>query len=181
MGLVMCGWKWGRLVRSQLGGVRMAIIAACLIIGFTRYVLFRHHAFEFNEKEEEKDPFLWNALIKTYSHEHDPKEDLWLVSLMLENEVFVNKFMLFLVLKGYSRVDLVKKGRQIHGLLKKLKFVRIDLTLVVLYCIPMEERNFISWNSLISGYAQSKDGILIAGQLFAKIWDLILWNLMIDG
>jgi len=203
------------------------------LIEFARFIFFRHHAFEFDEKEEEeeKDPFLWNAIIKTYSHGHDPKEAMWLVSLMLENGAFADKFTLSLVLKACSRVGLVKEGMQIHGLLKKLEFGsdlflqnclisfyvkcgclvrasqvfdrmpkrdsvsynsmidgyvkggRIDLARVVFDCIPLEERNLISWNSLIRGYAQSEDGILVAWQLFEKMpeRDLISWNSMIDG
>ncbi|KAG5231234.1 pentatricopeptide repeat-containing family protein [Salix suchowensis] len=188
------------------------------LIEFARYIFFRHHAFEFNEKEEEeKDPFLWNAL--------------WLVSLMLENGAFADKFTLSLVLKACSRAGLVKEGMQIHGLLKKLEFGsdlflqnclislyvkcgclvdarllfdrmpkrdsvtynsmidgyvkggRIDLARAVFDCIPLEERNLISWNSLISGYAQFEDGISVAWQLFEKMpeRDLISWNSMIDG
>ncbi|KAJ6328452.1 hypothetical protein OIU77_010193 [Salix suchowensis] len=60
---------------------------------------------------------------------------------------------------------------------------RIDLARAVFDCIPLEERNLISWNSLISGYAQFEDGISVAWQLFEKMpeRDLISWNSMIDG
>lgn len=201
------------------------------LIEFARYIFFTRHAFRADNQEEEGDPFLWNAIIKTYSHGHDPKEALLVFSLMLENGVFVDQFSLSLVLKASSRVGLVKEGMQIHGLLKKMDFGsdlflqnclitmyircryvevgrqvfdrmtmrdsvsynsmiygyvksrRIDLAREVFDFMPMEERTLISWNSLLSGYAQLGDLLEVAWELFEKMpeRDLISWNSMIDG
>jgi pentatricopeptide repeat protein len=49
--------------------------------------------------------------------------------------------------------------------------------------MPVEEKNLISWNSMISGYVQSKDGLNVAWELFEKMpaRDLVSCNTMIDG
>ncbi|GMY12873.1 pentatricopeptide repeat-containing protein At2g45350, chloroplastic [Fagus crenata] len=50
-------------------------------------------------------------------------------------------------------------------------------------CMPVEEKNLISWNSMIIGYAQSKDGLYVAWELFEKMpaRDLVSCNTVIDG
>jgi hypothetical protein len=49
--------------------------------------------------------------------------------------------------------------------------------------MPVEEKNLISWNSTISGYLQSKDGLNVAWELFEKMptRDLVSCNTMIGG
>ncbi|CAK7347903.1 unnamed protein product [Dovyalis caffra] len=169
------------------------------LIEFARCIFFRHHAFEFNEKEEEKDPFLWNAVIKTYSHGRNPKKALWLFSSMLENGAFVDKFTLSLVLKACSRVGLVKEGMQIHGLLKKFEFgsdLFLQNCLISLYvkcgCLVyarqmfdrMSKRDSVSYNSLIDGYVKG-GRIDLARVVFDCIpveeRNLISWNSLISG
>ncbi|KAF9668829.1 hypothetical protein SADUNF_Sadunf14G0044000 [Salix dunnii] len=167
------------------------------LIEFARYIFLTHHAFEFNEKEEEeKDPFLWNSIIKTYSHGRDPKEALWLVSLMLENGAFADKFTLSLVLKACSRAGLVKEGMQIHGLMKKLEFgsdLFLQNCLISLYVKcgmedaqalfdTMPNRDIVSWANMIDGYA--KNGrVDIARCFFDEMpeRDIVACNAMMGG
>ncbi|KAJ8748964.1 hypothetical protein K2173_013402 [Erythroxylum novogranatense] len=197
------------------------------LIEFSRYIFFTRHACG----NREDDTFLWNAVVKTYSHGQEPIEALWVFCLMLENGVFMDEFSVSLVLKACSRVRLVKEGMQIHGLLNKLEIgsnLFLENCLIALYTrcrclesarqvfdwmkirdsvsyntmidgyvkggkmdlardlfdlIAMEERSLISWNSLISGYAQLEDGVRFAKQLFDEMpeRDLISWNSMING
>ncbi|KAH9733092.1 pentatricopeptide repeat-containing protein [Citrus sinensis] len=193
---------------------------------FARYIFFKYHAFR-----EKKDPFLWNAIIKTYSHGLDPKEALVMFCLMLDNGVSVDKFSASLVLKACSRLGLIEEGLQIHGLLRKVAFgsdLFLQNCLISLYvrcgCLefarqlfdkmgirdsvsynsmidgyvksgniesarelfdsmPIRERNLISWNSVLNGYAQLKSGLQFAWQIFEKMpeRDLISWNSMLHG
>lgn len=196
---------------------------------FARYVFFTRHAFRTRRKEE--DPFLWNAVIKSYSHGCDPKQALAIFCLMLENGVCADKFSVSLVLKACGRMGLVKEGLQIHGLLRKMEtgshlylqnsligwyqkcgfiefskqvfdripkrdsvsynsmidgYVKcglIDVARELFNCVPEQEKNLISWNSMISGYAQSENGLKSALELFQTMpeRDLVSWNTMIDG
>uniref|UniRef100_A0A2P2QLG9 Pentatricopeptide repeat-containing protein At2g45350ic n=1 Tax=Rhizophora mucronata TaxID=61149 RepID=A0A2P2QLG9_RHIMU len=199
------------------------------LVEFARCLFFSGRAFRGGG--DERDPFLWNVILKTYSHGHHPGEALSVFCLMLENGILVDKFSLSMVLNACSLVGLVKEGMQIHGLLEKLEFgsdlvMGNCLTTLYVRCrclefarqvfdrmltrdsvsynsmihgyikhgkvglarelfdsMPMEERNLISWNSLINGFVQLQDGLPLAWAMFEKMpeKDLISWNLMIHG
>ncbi|KAL4621639.1 hypothetical protein ACB092_06G243700 [Castanea dentata] len=167
------------------------------LVEFARHVFFTRHAFRVRRKQE--DPFLWNAVMKSYSHGREPKQALAMLCLMLENGVFVDKFTFSLVLKACSRVGLVKEGMQIHGLLKKMEF---GLDVFLQNCViwwylrsgfveiarqvfdRMPKRDSVSYNSMIDGYV--KCGMIkSARNLFdcmpVEEKNLISWNSMIRG
>lgn len=199
------------------------------LVDFARYVFFNYHALL--NPEEDKDPFLWNAVIKSYSHGREPEQAFVMLALMLEYGVSIDKFSLSLVLKACSRLGLMKEGMQVHGLLRKLNFGSdlflqncllslylrcgfigyacqlfdsmssrdsvsynamidgyikmgmFDLATDLFHCMPMEYKNLITWNCMISGYAQLENGMDLATELFGEMpaRDLISWNSMING
>ncbi|OIV96046.1 hypothetical protein TanjilG_27150 [Lupinus angustifolius] len=201
------------------------------LVEFARYVFFKHHTHGGFVKHRQGDPFLWNAVIRSYSHGSDPKGSLFILCLMLENGVCLDKYSFSLVLKACSHVGLLKEGMQVHGLLCKTNIgsdVFLQNCLIGLFircgCIELaqqlfermpdrdtvsfnsmidgyvkyglverahelfdamssEEKNLITWNSMIGGYVRSKDGMDIAWSLFFKMpeRDLVSWNTMIDG
>lgn len=167
------------------------------LVEFARFVFFKHHA-HCNPKEQE-DPFLWNAIIRSYSHGSYPRGALEILCLMLELGVCLDEFSFSLVLKACSRVGLMKEGMQIHGLLCKLKIgsdVYLENCLIGCFlrfgCIQFARQLFdrmschdsISYNSMIDGYV--KYGMVErASELFhdmpLKERNLITWNSMIGG
>lgn len=146
-----------------------------------------------------KDPFLWNAVIKSHSHGVDPIKALSLFCLMLQNGIPVDRFSLSLVLKACSRLGFVKEGMQIHGFLIKTgtwSDLFLQNCLIGLYikcgCLGfarqvfdrMPQRDSVSYNSMIDGYV--KCGLVeSAGELFDLMprekKNLISWNSMIGG
>ncbi|KAI9182067.1 hypothetical protein LWI28_021734 [Acer negundo] len=168
------------------------------LVEFARYIFFARHAFRMGKKKRE-DPYLWNAIIKSYSHGVEPKQALIVFCLMLEIGVCVDKFSLSLVLKACSRVGLVKEGMQIHGLLRKMElgsYLFLQNCLIGLYvkcgCLEfarqlfdrMPTRDSVSFNSMIDGYVKCGN-INSARELFdfmpTKEKNLISWNSMISG
>lgn len=168
------------------------------LLEFARYLFFTHHAFRVCRKEDDS-LFLWNAVIKSYSHGHDPEQALVMLCLMLENGVWVDEFSLSLVLKACSRLGMVREGMQVHGLLRKMGIVLnlfLQNCLIALYvksgCLGFarqvfdraEKRDSVSYNSMIDGYV--KHGFIdLARELFDSMpmeeKNLISWNSMISG
>ncbi|CAA7050707.1 unnamed protein product [Microthlaspi erraticum] len=197
---------------------------------FARFVFYQYHVSSVSPGEV-KDPFLWNAVMKSHSHGVDPRQALLLFCSMLENGVSVDRFSLSLVLKACSRLVFLKGGMQIHGFLRKSGiwsdlFLQNCLIGLYLKCgclgfsrqifdrmpqrdsvsynsmidgyvkcgsiesarelfdsMPREKKNLITWNSMLSGYAQREDGVNIASKMFDEMpeKDLISWNSLIDG
>lgn len=167
------------------------------LVEFARYVFFKHHAHGVPQKQD--DPFLWNAVIRSYSHGNDPKGALAILCLMLENGVCLDKYSFSLVLKACSRVGLLKEGMQVHGLLCKTNIgshVFLQNCLIGLFircgCIEhaqqlfdrMPDRDTVSYNSMIDGYvkygAVGRACTLFDGML-PEEKNLITWNSMIGG
>ncbi|XP_057455354.1 pentatricopeptide repeat-containing protein At2g45350, chloroplastic [Lotus japonicus] len=168
------------------------------LVEFARCIFFKHHAVR-APSEQDDDPFLWNAVIRSYSHGRDPKGAMVLLSLMLENGVCLDKYSFSLVLKACSQVGLMKEGMQVHGLLCKTDIVSdvfLQNCLVSLFvrcgCVEfarqvfdrMPERDSVSYNSMIDGYvkcgAVGKARELFDGMLVEEK-NLITWNSMIGG
>nr|AKH05195.1 chlororespiratory reduction 4 [Pelargonium myrrhifolium] len=167
------------------------------LLQFARYIFFSRHAFQ--DSREQDDPFLWNLIIKSYSHGSQPIKALTLFSDMLQNGVPVARFSISLVLKACSRLGLLKEGMQIHGFLEKLHIgsdLYLQNCLISCYlkcgCLELAHRVFsrmekldsVSYNSMIDGYV--KCGMIGSARLlFDRIplddKNLNSWNSMICG
>ncbi|KAF7844800.1 pentatricopeptide repeat-containing protein [Senna tora] len=167
------------------------------LVEFARYIFFKHHAYR--DPHEQEDPFLWNAIIRSYSHGCDPRGALVILCLMLELGIRLDKFSFSLVLKACSRMGLMKEGMQIQGLLCKTQIgtdVYLQNCLMGWFlsfgCVHfarqlfdvMPSRDTVSYNSMIDGYV--KHGMVEeARELFddMPLWkkNLITWNSMMGG
>nr|AKH05177.1 chlororespiratory reduction 4 [Erodium trifolium] len=167
------------------------------LVRFARHIFFTRHALR--DPRELEDPFLWNAVIKSYSHGSEPVKALKLFTDMLENGVSVDRFSFSLVLKACSRVGSVREGMQIHGLLRKLEIgddLYLQNCLISLYLrcgfmesahkvfCRMEKLDSVSYNSMIDGYV--KCGMVDSARLLfdsmpVEEKNLNSWNSMICG
>ncbi|GFS37262.1 pentatricopeptide repeat (PPR) superfamily protein [Actinidia rufa] len=111
--------------------------------------------------------FSFNTLIRALSDD-DPLDALILFDEMLHCEsVGPNRFTFPSVLKACARSGRVDEGRQVHGLVVKYglgcdafvvsNLVRIigDFKAARQVFNEMPQRSLVSWNSMISGYAQN--------------------------
>ncbi|XP_024996746.1 pentatricopeptide repeat-containing protein At2g45350, chloroplastic [Cynara cardunculus var. scolymus] len=169
------------------------------LIRFARHIFFSHSS-SWSSKTD--DPFLWNAVIKTFSHGNhgdDPKQAVFVLGLMLENGACVDKFSFSLVLKACSRMGLIREGIQIHGFLEKVGFASdlyLQNCLICMYVKcgwvefarqvfdRMPQRDSISFNSMIDGYIKC-GMVTLARELFdslpLEMKNLRSWNCMISG
>ncbi|MED6173947.1 hypothetical protein PIB30_064461 [Stylosanthes scabra] len=167
------------------------------LVEFARYVFFKHHA---TQDQHGDDPFLWNAVIRSYSHGGcDPSGALVVLCFMHENGVNLDRYSFSLALKACSQGGLLKEAMQVYGLLSKTYLcsdVFLQNCLVGLFvrcgCVEfarqvfdrMPERDTVSYNSMIDGYVKcgvvEKARELFDGMLLEER-NLITWNSMIGG
>ncbi|KAL9142091.1 hypothetical protein ABFS82_14G146300 [Erythranthe guttata] len=146
-----------------------------------------------------RDPFLWNAIIRSFSHGNEPGNAYQVFVLMLVRGVLVDEYSFSLVLKSCSRLHFLREGMQIHGLMCKFQFgsdVFLQNSLICMYIkcgiLQFGRRIFdrmlikdsFSYNLMIDGYV--KCGMVSAArELFdimpSDVKNLVSWNSMISG
>ncbi|KNA12793.1 hypothetical protein SOVF_122710 [Spinacia oleracea] len=114
--------------------------------------------------------YLWNILIKEYSKAGDFKEGVYLYNKMKEFDVEPDSYTFSSVLKCFSGLGVLKEGEKAHGCLLKLhlggntvvvnslisfyfKFGRVESAQKLFD--ELLDRDVVSWNSMISGYASN--------------------------
>uniref|UniRef100_A0A0E0B6C8 Pentacotripeptide-repeat region of PRORP domain-containing protein n=1 Tax=Oryza glumipatula TaxID=40148 RepID=A0A0E0B6C8_9ORYZ len=116
------------------------------------------------------DRFVYNSLIRAYCNSHCPQEALPLLRGMIRRGILPNEFTLPFLLKACARVQAWEHVMVTHGVVVKLGFVGqvfVGNALLHSYASAgslgdsrrffdeMVDRNVVSWNSMINGYAQA--------------------------
>lgn len=137
--------------------------------------------------------------MKSFSHGDEPGNAFQLFVLMLAREVLPDEYSFSLVLKSCSRLSLLSRGIQIHGLMLKLGFgsdLFLQNCLICMYVKcgavqsgrqvfdRMVSKDSFSYNLMIDGYV--KGGMVsLARDLFdamtSEMKNLVSWNTMIGG
>ncbi|KAI3912428.1 hypothetical protein MKW92_042669 [Papaver armeniacum] len=163
------------------------------LVEFSRTIFF--------SSQQRRNPFLWNLIIKSFSHGNDPEKAILVFILMLSQGcVCPDTFSFSLVLKACSRLELLKEGLQIHCLIVKSEFgsndVFVQNSLMNLYlkcgCIEfarlmfdkMLKRDSVSWNLMIDGYVKNdmmENALEVFHQMPIEDQNLITWNSIISG
>ena len=117
----------------------------------------------------------WNALISGYSQQCRAEEALDCLESMRQDGILPDEITFTCILKACGSMGAFDKGKEIHdeidkqGLLEKDAVLGTALVDMYARCgaLPkayevlqkLPNRNIISWNALISGYAQGGQGI----------------------
>ncbi|KAF8010751.1 hypothetical protein BT93_J1407 [Corymbia citriodora subsp. variegata] len=114
------------------------------------------------------DQISWNAVIAGYANLDDGKEAVNCFCKMREAGICMDFFTFASTLKAVGSFSALKEGKQIHALILKFghaSHIYVQNGLVSMYArcgilgdagrvfSSMEERDVISWNALLSGYA----------------------------
>ncbi|KAJ7540625.1 hypothetical protein O6H91_10G023400 [Diphasiastrum complanatum] len=117
-----------------------------------------------------RDVVSWNAMIAGYAHNELGKEALALYERMKQEDVRPDNVTFVLLLKACARLAALEQGKQLHSDLIKGGFqsnVIVGSSLVDMYakcgCTQdarelfnnMSDRDVVSWNAMIAGYAQN--------------------------
>ncbi|KAK8640094.1 hypothetical protein V6N13_138456 [Hibiscus sabdariffa] len=120
-----------------------------------------------------KNLVTWNAMIAGYVENCRAEDGLKLFRIMLRNGIRPNHSSLSSVLLGCSELSALQLGKQVHQLVCKSS-LRDDTTastsLISMYCkcgvledawklfLETNRKDVVSWNAMISGYAQHGAG-----------------------
>ncbi|KAJ7563082.1 hypothetical protein O6H91_03G096300 [Diphasiastrum complanatum] len=127
------------------------------------------NAREVFDKMSKRDVVSWSTMIAGYAQQGLGKEALALYEQMKQENVQPNIATYVVLLKACARIAALEQGKLLHSQILKHGFasdVIVGNTLVDMYtkcgCIDyahqvfkdMPERNVVSWNVMIAGYAQ---------------------------
>lgn len=128
------------------------------------------HARRLFDRIPEPDRFMYNTLVRAYSNSDCPQEALRLHRGVLQRGILPNEFTLPFVLKACTTVRAVEHALAAHGVVVKLGFVQQIFVANALlhfhasagslrdsrrFFGEMADRNVVSWNTMIGGYAQA--------------------------
>ncbi|KAJ7297095.1 hypothetical protein O6H91_06G050100 [Diphasiastrum complanatum] len=119
-------------------------------------------------KMNERDVISWNTIIGGYAQQGLGKEALALYEQMKQEDVQPDNVTYVVLLKACASIAALEQGRQLHSHIIRSGFERnviVSSALVDLYAKcklkdalevfeRMNERDVVSWNAMIAGYAQ---------------------------
>ncbi|XP_051138990.1 pentatricopeptide repeat-containing protein At4g18520, chloroplastic-like [Andrographis paniculata] len=164
----------GRQLHARIIKTRVSnLILDCAVLHFYARCCDLDSAFEVFDRIQNRDLIVWTTMITACSQNLRGQEAFVLLSEMLLNGLDPNEFTLCSVLNACGEEKELRFGKQIHSLVVKRGYVvdvYIGTSLVDMYakCAKIDDsraifdsmnrRNAITWNSIISGYAQNGMG-----------------------
>ena len=149
----------------------------------------------------ERNLFTWSAMIGAYAREQRWRDVVDLFRLMMRDGELPDGFLLPKILGACANFGDYETGRLIHSLVVRRGLSsrrRVNNALLALYTKcgrlslarrffeEMDERNLVSWNSIILGYCLMGENDE-AHRLFDMMWEegiepgLITWNTLVTG
>ncbi|KAJ7528371.1 hypothetical protein O6H91_15G000800 [Diphasiastrum complanatum] len=162
----------GRKLHSDIikRGFQSDVVVGCTLVNMYAKCGCTEDARELFDNLSERDVVSWNAMIGGYAQNGLGKEALALYEQMKQEGMQPNNVTFVLLLKACACLAALEQGKQLHSEIMKRGFlsgVVVGNILVDMYakcgCTEdarelfdnMSERDVISWNAMIAGYAQN--------------------------
>ncbi|KAA0041058.1 pentatricopeptide repeat-containing protein [Cucumis melo var. makuwa] len=152
--------------------VKSVVVETAMLTGYMKFgkVELAERIFQ---RMAVKNLVTWNSMIAGYVENCRAEDGLKLFKAMIESRVRPNPLSLSSVLLGCSNLSALPLGRQMHQLVSKSplsKDTTACTSLISMYCkcgdldsawklfLEMPQKDVITWNAMISGYAQHGAG-----------------------
>ncbi|XP_071696456.1 pentatricopeptide repeat-containing protein At4g16835, mitochondrial [Rutidosis leptorrhynchoides] len=121
----------------------------------------------------ERNLVTWNTMVSGYVENGRAGDGLKLFRTMVETGVKPNPSTMSSVLLGCSNLSSLKLGKQVHNFMIKSPLslhTMVNTSLISMYCkcgeldaarelfLEMSRKDVVTWNAMISGYAQHGEG-----------------------
>lgn len=181
-GYVECGDLDSAVELFELASEKSVVAWTAMVTGYMKFGIIESAEKLFHDMPI-KNIVTWNAMIAGYVENCCAEEGLKLFRAMIGFGVRPNSSSLSSVLLGCSNLSALQMGKQVHQLIYKSNLcydTTAGTSLISMYCkcgdledaqklfLEMPRKDVVTWNAMISGYAQHGAG-LEALNLFDKM------------